>query len=199
MGHFCSNYGYYFVLTWLPLYLVKARGFSVAEMSVIGASVYGLYAASAAFSGWASDYWIAAGRSVNRVRKGAMICGMVGASASMFMCANAGPLLSALLLMIAAVFFGLGTPQIFAIAQTLGGSQAAGQWMGLQNSVGNFAGIVAPLLTGVVVDRTGEYSLAFVVVGAVLLVGAVAWGAVIPRVEPVRWSDELAGTECEAR
>jgi MFS family permease len=195
LGHFCSNYGLYFVLTWLPLYFVKARGFSVAQISVIAAAVYGVYAASAALTGWASDRWIASGGFVNRVRKSAMVVGMLGAAGSIFMCANANPRGSALLLMMAAFFFGLGSPQIFAIAQTLGGSRAAGQWMGLQNAVGNLAGILAPLLTGVVVDRTGEYFWAFVVVGAVLLIGAVAWGAVIPRVEPVRWPDELAIAE----
>lgn len=187
------------MLTWLPLYLVKARGFSVAEMSIIGAAVYGIYAASAALTGWASDRWITGGRSVNRVRKSIVITGMLGTSATMFMCANAGPLMSALLLAIAAVFFGTSSPQIFAIAQTLGGSRAAGQWMGLQNAVANFAGIIAPLLTGVVVGRTGEYFWAFVVVGAVSLLGAVAWGAVIPQVEPVRWLEELAGSELKAR
>ena len=195
LGAFCSFYSYYFLLTWLPLFLVKAHGFSVKEMAQIGASIYAVHAASSATIGWASDRWIASGGFVNRVRKSAMVVGMLGAAGSIFMCANANPRGSALLLMMAAFFFGLGSPQIFAIAQTLGGSRAAGQWMGLQNAVGNLAGILAPLLTGVVVDRTGEYFWAFVVVGAVLLIGAVAWGAVIPRVEPVRWPDELAIAE----
>jgi hypothetical protein len=46
---------------------------------------------------------------------------------------------------------GFVTPQIFAIPQTLGGPRAAGTWMALQNMVGNFAGIVAPIVTGFVV------------------------------------------------
>ena len=90
----------------------------------------------------------------------------------------------------AAVFFGLQTPQVCAIAQTLGGPRAAGQWMGLQNLIGNLAGIIAPLLTGFIVDETGEYFWAFAVTGVVGLIGALAWGLVIPRVEPVRWPDE---------
>ena len=27
IGHFCNNYSFYFVISWLPLYLVKTRGF----------------------------------------------------------------------------------------------------------------------------------------------------------------------------
>jgi MFS family permease len=199
LGHFCSNYGFYFVLTWLPLYLVKAQGVSVAEMSFIGAAVYVAYGVTAAVTGRASDRWIAAGKSVNRVRKTAMVTGMLGAAASMFMCASAGPFLSAFCLLTAAIFFGLGSPQILSIAQTLGGSRAAGQWMGLQNTVANFAGILAPLFTGALVGRTGEYSFAFLAAGAVLIVGAIAWGAVIPRVQPVHWPDECARTDVDLR
>jgi MFS transporter, ACS family, D-galactonate transporter len=28
IGHFCGNYLWYFLITWLPSYLVKERGFS---------------------------------------------------------------------------------------------------------------------------------------------------------------------------
>ena len=106
--------------------------------------------------------------------------------------AGAGKVLvvAALLLLIAAFFFGMGSPQIFAIAQTLGGPRAAGQWVGFQNTVGNLAGIAAPIVTGFVIDRTGEYFWAFVLAGAISLIGIFAWGVIIPRVQPVRWPDD---------
>ncbi|HXU98880.1 MAG TPA: MFS transporter, partial [Caulobacteraceae bacterium] len=43
IGHFCSNYGFYFVISWLPLYLVKARGMSMGEMAGVGGMIYGVY------------------------------------------------------------------------------------------------------------------------------------------------------------
>jgi MFS family permease len=191
VGHFCSNYGLYFVLTWLPLYLVKARGFSVAQMSLIGATVYAVYAGSAAVTGWASDRWITAGTSVNCVRKGVIVTGLLGTGTCLtLLAANATLLQSVLLLATAGACLGFVSPQLFAIAQTLGGSRAAGQWMGLQNTVGNCAGVVAPLVTGIVVDRTGEYFWAFVLVGLISLLGTFAWGLGIPRVEPVPWPNE---------
>jgi len=76
-------------------------------------------------------------------------------------------------------------PIIFAIAQTLGGPRAAGQWMGIQNLVGNLAGVIAPALTGFVVDRTGEYYWAFAIAAGVALLGSLAFGVLIPRIEPV--------------
>lgn len=190
LGHFCFNYGYYFVLTWLPLYLVKARGFSVTQMAVIGSGLYCMYSLSAAFTGWISDRWIVSSGDVNRVRKTFMVTSVLGAAASMLLCASAPPIQAVALLVVSAMFFGMGSPQIFAIAQTLGGARAAGQWTGLQNTAGNIAGIIAPLLTGWLIDRTGTYFSSFMLVGAVLTVGAIGWGMVIPRIETTRWPKE---------
>ncbi len=39
MGTFCSNYAFYFVFSWLPLYLVNERGLSVAEMAPMATAV----------------------------------------------------------------------------------------------------------------------------------------------------------------
>jgi MFS family permease len=192
LGHFCSNYGLYFVLTWLPLYLVKELGFTVAQMAIIGGIVYCVYAIAAAVTGWISDRLIDRGTSVSSVRKGIIVIGLSGVAVGMLLCSTAAASVSVFLLGIAAAFLGLVSPQLFAIAQTLGGPRAAGQWMGLQNTVGNFAGIVAPLATGWIVDRSGGYAWAFVLVAVVSVIGMVAWGLLIPRVQPIRWPDELA-------
>jgi MFS family permease len=58
LGHFSINYAFYFVMTWLPTFLVKAGGFSVSQMASIGAAIYGIYATSTAVAGAASDRWI---------------------------------------------------------------------------------------------------------------------------------------------
>jgi MFS family permease len=192
LGHFCFNYGYYFVLTWLPLYLVNSRGLSLSQMSVVGAVVYGVFAISSALTGRVSDHWITSGWPVNRVRKGVMVTALFGAAVFMLGCSVSTSHVSELMLVIAAFFFGLGSPQIFAIAQTLAGPSAGGQWMGIQNTVGNLSGIAAPIITGWTVEITGEYYAAFLLTGTVLVLGALVWGLLVPRVEQVRWHDTRA-------
>ena len=189
LGSFCSFYAYYFVLAWLPLFLVKAHGFSVKEMAQIGAGVYAIHAASSAAVGWLSDRWIIAGASPNRVRKTLLVSGLVGVAVLMMACAQAGATLSIFLLASTAALFGTQTPNIFALSQTLGGPRAAGQWMGVQNMIGNLAGVVAPLLTGFVLDSTGEYFWAFVIAAGVALIGILAFGILIPKIEPVVWPE----------
>lgn len=192
LGHFCANYVLYFVLSWLPLFLVKERGFSVSEMAVLGGLIYVVYAASTWLTGWASDLWMRRGANVNRVRKTGVVGAMAILAVMMPLAATAGSMLSLTSLFVSAMAMGLATPNVFGIAQTLAGPQASGKWVGVQNCVGNIAGIVAPIVTGVVVDRAGAFFWAFAAAGAVALIGTIGWGVVIRKVQPLDWSPARA-------
>ena len=187
IGHFCGNYAYYFMLSWLPLLLVKSFGFSVGAMTLIVSCVYAVHALSATVTGWLCDRGIRAGLSPQRVWKPVIIAGMIGVAVPMALAAYAGAALLIALMLIAGVFFGLQSPSLGAITQTLAGPRAAGQWMGMQNLVANMAGVLAPLVTGIVVDRTNEFFWAFAIAALVTLAGAFAFGLLIRRVEPVSW------------
>jgi MFS family permease len=192
IGHFAANYTFYFVISWLPLYLVKSRGFSVSEMAEIGGAIYVLYAASTMTSGWVIDRWMRAGASANRARKtGAWIC-QISLALSLVACALGDRTASVISLFAAGVAMGINTAGVYAIGQTLAGPRAAGKWIALQNAVGNTAGIIGPLITGYVVDRTGQFFWAFIIAGAFALVGAAGWCLVIRKVRPVVWSEASA-------
>jgi MFS family permease len=191
LGHFCNNYAFYFVISWLPLYLVKTRGFTLSQMAELGGLIYVAYAASSMATGWFSDRWLAAGGSVTRVRKSAIIAGHLLAAAAMLGCmAGAAPVAIASLFL-AGIAFGFTSPQLYAIGQTLGGQRGGGKWIAFQNCVGNLAGIVAPILTGAVVDATGEFTWAFAAAGLVSVAGALCWITMIPRIEPLTWPARL--------
>ena len=187
LGHFCEAYAFYLVLTWLPLYLVKARGFSLAEMAPLGAAVYALFGVSSALTGWLSDGWLASGASVNRVRKSAFVGGFAGLAGCMCACASGGPLGSLLAMGGCGICLGIIMTALYATAQTLSGPAAAGRWMGVQNFFGNLAGIIAPVVTGMVVDRTGSFSVAFLIAAVFALIGMLAYGVIVPRIEPIDW------------
>lgn len=195
LGHFCSTYALYFVLSWLPLYLVKSQGFTVPQMATIGAIVYTLYAASSTIAGRASDRWINGGANSTRARKTIIVTGMAGVGLCMVLSAVAGPRMAVLLLGIAAIFFGLQTPMVYAIGQCLAGPTAAGKWIGFQNFVGNLSGIFGPIVTGMVVDKTGHFSWAFVIAAAICVVGMFAWGIIVRQIEPIPWIEKISGNE----
>jgi ACS family D-galactonate transporter-like MFS transporter len=190
IGHFSCNYLFYFMITWLPSYLVLERHLSLTTMTTIAGMYYSVDAASAIGGGWLQDIAIRRGHSATVVRKSAMAIGFALAAVAIIACAVAGPKTYALWLMAAGIGCGLTGPGLFTFPQTLAGPKAVGKWYGSQNGFANTAGVLGPALTGFVVQRTGNFLLPFVLVSALCVVGALAFVFVVKRVEPVRWAEK---------
>jgi MFS transporter, ACS family, D-galactonate transporter len=188
LGHFCGNYFWFFLLTWLPTYLVKERGFDQAAMIRISSIAYFAIAAATMSAGWISDRWIRAGGTPTRVRKTIVCCGLGFSTVILPVAVVHDPRVSIALLFVACIAFGAYTSNHWAITQTLAGPLAAGRWTSLQNGIGNLSGIVAAWLTGVVVERTGSFALPFAIAAAIAVAGALLWGIVVEEVKPVAWA-----------
>jgi len=189
LGHFCGNYFFYFLLAWLPTYLVQEEKMSTGSMSRLTASVFLLIAGSTMVAGWISDRMIAAGGSATRVRLTIVVGGLVVASSLLLLAFIHGNLpLSIAVMSLACIGYGAFASNHWAISQTLAGPAMAGRWTSLQNGVANLSGIAAPWAAGLIVQLSGSSRLAFVVAGAVSLVGAFLWGLLVRRVEPVQWA-----------
>ena len=187
IGHFCSNYFFYMLLTWLPFYLLQERHFSTVGMARIGGATFLLAALSSPICGWLSDRWISSGASVTRVRKTFMGAGMVCNGLFLVGCAAASDKLLVVLLLLAGASFGLVSSNLNAVTQTLAGPHAVGRWMGAQNFVANLAGAVAPAVTGFLVGRTGKFYWPFLITSVIAWVGAVHWVFVVGPLEQVAW------------
>ena len=160
VGKFCVNWSLYLLLTWLPFYLVHERHFSLSATAKISGAAFLLKATCSVTSGWLSDAWIAAGASPTVVRKTCLCVGLIASSVLFLISAGvSSPIPCVILLLIGSACFGLSSPHGPAILQTLAGPQLTGTWTGLVLFVANFAGIVAPIVTGFVVDRTGRFFL----------------------------------------
>lgn len=187
IGQFFNNYSFYFLISWMPLYLVQARGYSMGDMAGTVSAIYLVYAASCWASGALADVWIRAGASSNLVRKTMMVGSSFVAGVALLAGGQGGSTLTLAGLVVAAVGCGMGTPNLFAAAQTLAGPSAGGKWMALQNGFANLAGIVGPMITGVIIDATGGFRWAFASAGAVGLLGVLAWGFWVRKIEPLAW------------
>jgi MFS family permease len=188
IGLFASNYSFYFILAWLPDYLVKARGFSIGSMAGVAGAAYLSSAVAALASGWVIDRWVASGRSASVAYKSTMVVNHLASIAAM-----AGMALLPLRGCIASLFLyevvgGVCSPGIYAISQIMAGPRAAGRWVGVQNTCGNFAGVLAPFITGVLLDVTGSFSSAFGLAGLINVLGIVAWAFILPRVAAIHWA-----------
>jgi ACS family D-galactonate transporter-like MFS transporter len=187
-GHFSCNYLFYFMITWLPTYLVLERHLSMTTMTGVAGVYYSVDALSAIASGWLQDFWIRQGYTPTLVRKSAMAIGFSLAAVAIAGCAVAGPNTYVLWLMAAGVGCGMTGPGLFTFPQTLAGTQAVGRWYGWQNGFANLAGVVGPSLTGFVLQWTGNFRAPFAITAALCIAGGLAWVFIVGRVEQVSWA-----------
>jgi MFS family permease len=157
-------------------------------MAGVTASLYALQAVAAVISGWASDVLISKGQSPTLVRKGFVVAGMTGTGLLFVAAALTSGVPSTILLIASGFTVGISGTMVFTIGQTLAGPRAGGRWMGIQNMVGNFSGIAAPIITGLVVDWTGSFAGAFLVAAGFSAIGILCWLIVVQRIRPIDWA-----------
>ena len=194
IGLFCANYVFYFMMSWLPIYLVRERGFSMAETASITSTSYVVMGLFSLVGGAGVDLFIKRGGSANTGYKGIMAVVHIGAVVCMLtMAYGSGPLALASIFVYQALN-GASSPGLYAMPEILGGHRATGRWVGIQNSGGSFAGVVAPWLSGIIVSLTGHFTLAFVVAAGMSFLGLVGWIGMIPRLRELEWGEGKAGS-----
>jgi len=127
IGLFCSNYVNYFLITWLPFYLVREQHFSTENMAKIGGIAYLVAAIFATLTGWFSDRRITKGSTPTVVRKTVIGGGLALAGVFVGLASVGGPSYSVGALILGVGFFGIANSSIWAVTQTLAGPQAAGR------------------------------------------------------------------------
>src|SRR5437867_4980391 len=189
LGMFALGYVWIFLLTWLPSYLVNERNYSMDRMAVLGSLPFWGMAIASLIGGWASDRWIATGRTPTRVRKAFVAVGLLSCALLMLPAALvANQSLSMGFLVASCVSLGIFTSNVWAITQTLAGVDAAGKWTGIQNFVGNMGGVISPVIAGWIVEQTRSFFLAFAVAAFVLVLGAACYLLLVPKIEPIVWA-----------
>ena len=187
LGLFSSNYMWYFMLSWLPGFLVNERGFSMHEMEHVGTLGYVVNGCSALATGWAIDRYIRGVGSANFGYKLVMVVAHAGAVPCMLGMALGSQNVAVGSMFGFQILMGASSPGVYAMSQILAGPRASGRWVGIQNSVGNMSGIISPWLTGFIVDRTGHFTLAFIACAVMSLVGIIGWIGLIPKLKPIVW------------
>jgi len=178
LGFFCFDYYWYFLVNWLPDYLVTARGLTLMKAGIYAALPYFVFGLSEPVGGWIADRMIAAGWSETNARKGivtvAFLSGLFLIPAARVNSPN-----TALLLIIGGCLVGLATGNLLVILQSCAPPDEIGLWTGVYNFVGNIAGILSPIITGVLIARTGSYAPPFMLAAALIAIGPLAFWFIV--------------------
>lgn len=141
-GGLCgANYAWYFILSWLPSYLVRERHFSLNSLAFWGSAPFLLMAVSSLSGGILADGLISRGGSPVKVWKSFLVTGLLLTAA--FMSSVLLPRVEWAVagLLTTCFMFGIYASNLFALTQALAGPSAAGRWTGLQNAFGNLDGL----------------------------------------------------------
>jgi len=182
LGFFCWDYFWYFLISWLPTYLITVRDMSMPKVALFGGLPFLIFAAAEALGGWTAGALMRRGWSLSRVTKGFVAIGFaVGLLIIPAAIVESSSLSIAFLL--AASVAGIGCGSLIAFPKICAREEEVALWTGIMNCAGNIGGVLAPLVTGFVVARTGSYVPAFLTVSVVLVVGIVAYTLLVPSLD----------------
>jgi len=146
---------------------------------------YAVQGACALGYGQFSDWWTRSGRSEALCRRWMMVASQSLAAFAILGLAFAHDAVTiGILLCLAGAASASLSLNLYAVAQMFAGPRASGTWVGVQNAIGNLSGIIGPIITGIVVQRSG-YNSAFMLTAAVAAAGAIWWAVAIPRIRQV--------------
>ncbi len=182
VGLFGGNYAWYFLLNWLVYYFQTDRHYTHDKLAIFGSVPFLVVALSSMLFGIVADRIIHRGNNAGRTRQiflcvGLTLCGIFIFSAILIK----DELGSNTMLMLGFIAMGAWSSNHWALSQTLAGPESAGQWTALQNCIGNFAGVLGPVVTGWSIQTTHSFFGAFAIACCFLLFGVFGYWAVIGK------------------
>jgi MFS family permease len=172
-------YGWYFYLTWLPTYLLRARGFDLSQVGWLAALPLLGIAVGVLAGGAVSDFL----RPRLGARLGSVLPGVVGLPLAAAAVAGAATVesavSSAVLFACAAGLAGAGIAPAWAICVEIGGIHSA-VIGGAMNTFGNLGGALCPVVMSWGVGRFGSWTPPLLSISALYLAAAACWLVIDP-------------------
>ena len=173
LTQFANTSTMYFFLTWFPTYLIMAKNLPMLKAGFYAVIPYIGALIGVLLGGRWSDHMLKKGASLSKARKLPIACGLI--CSMTIMAANYFDSLNIIIAIMAFSFFGQG---MAAIIWSTVGDVAPPDSMGLAGGVfsfaGNLAGIVTPIVIGVILSLTGSFVGAMIFVSAIAAVGVLS-------------------------
>ena len=173
LSHGCAVYATYFFLTWLPTYLQTEKGLTVMSSGIYTAIPYLGAAVLAIIIGRISDNVVRPELASSGQRR-VVVASVLLASAVIFLVpvlSNTWAILFVITLSLATCGSAISL-NLSLVNDLVRSEDDVGTAAGFITAVGNLFGLLAPIVTGYVVAGTGQFAPAFMVVGVLLVAGA---------------------------
>ncbi|MGH7912226.1 MAG: MFS transporter, partial [Candidatus Dormibacteraceae bacterium] len=201
---FCYGWGLWVYLTWVPGYLEDSRHFPLASLALFAALPLIFATVGDTVGGVLSDQLLRRTGNLRIARNWQLFCGLLLAAGTVVPAVIVGsPILAVFFLSISFFFLEINNSVLWAIPMDVA-PDFAGTAGGMMNTGFGIAGIVSPLVFGIVIGVTGSWQLPFFATGGLMVVGAIvavtlirADRRVLPTNAPpdVAHAEAVAGTE----
>jgi ACS family D-galactonate transporter-like MFS transporter len=184
IGQFGGNSTLVFFLTWFPTYLATERHMEWLRVGIYAVLPFIAASVGVVVGGWLSDRIIHRTGSATIGRKLPILTGLL--LASTIVTANYVDSNELVILVMSVAFFGQGMVNLgWTLLTDVAPKKLIGLTGGIFNLVANLAGIITPIVIGIIVGRTGSFVGALAYVGAVAALGAVSYIFVVGEVRRV--------------
>jgi len=171
----CGVYTQYLFLTWLPGYLQSQKSISLLASATLNSVPYFGAVVLGIALGRVSDRLLA-GQAASTGRRRLMVAAMMLLASVILLVPLAGSV-EVILLLITVALTGVSSAISLNFAllnDLLTSPNDIGSATGMQVFGGNVFGLLAPIVTGYVISSTGNYDLAFVIAGCLLVIGMIS-------------------------
>lgn len=175
INHFCSNWGFYVILTWLPTYFTQVLHAELHKVGVYTVLPWLVMFLMSNVAGWIADRLLKAGISLTLVRKLMQTVGFLGAAIFLTLISGVHTIGLAIFYMCCALGLGAFALSGFAVNHLDIGPRYAGILLGFSNTAGTLPGIIGVTLTGMILDATGSWQLVFLISAGIYVFGLIVW------------------------
>jgi sugar phosphate permease len=178
--HFCSKWGFYFYIAWLPVYLLEGRHFSEHAMKLTTTFVFVAGLIGIILSGFLSD-WLVKKKGLLFGRRFFGVIVLGGTAAALFATSiTSSNTIAVISLIVGYFFFPVNGITNFSTCIDIGGNYS-GTATGVMNFAGQMGAFIMLMLFGKLADLTHSYDIPVVIVASVLAVGCMLWFWIDPR------------------
>lgn len=190
LGFTAYGYSFYLFLSWLPGYLETQL-----HLSILKSGLYAIIPWAVAtitdivIGGWLVDMLIKRGYDPTKVRKTLVALGLLLGVAVIGAAFTHDANIATLWISIALGGLAFAAPIGWSLPSLVAPKGTVGTVGSIMNFFNNGAGIVAPIVAGIVIDSTGSFALNFIIAAVILVLGILCYLLLLGKIEQIQWPD----------
>lgn len=176
IAHFCFNYGWYVLSSWLPQYFEQELGLDLAKHRMLSTAPYICGFIGNMIAGRVSDTLISSGYRMIYIRRLMNTLAFFLMSMFLFVLRYAETQYQAIFLLSGALFTGRAATTGFWVNMIDVGPEYAGATMGVSNAIATIPGIAGNLITGYILNASNQnWDLVFGIASAGMIFGGIVF------------------------